>query len=94
MKYQISGQELQKSPRGCHKVTKKSLKKRICSRQDHLDEDLLFYDNVSMMDKLKVSERTLQRRRKNGEIRFIRFWGKIYYPKNFMVLPAHGTRSS
>jgi hypothetical protein len=30
-------------------------------------EDLLYYDNVSMMDKLKVSERTLQRRRKNGE---------------------------
>ena len=52
-------------------------------------EDLLYYDNVSMMDKLKVSERTLQRRRKNGEIRFIRFGGKIYYPKNFMVLPAH-----
>ena len=48
----------------------------------------MFYDNVSMMDKLKVSERTLQRRRKNGEIRFIRFGGKIYYPKNFMVLPA------
>ena len=48
-------------------------------------EDLLYYDNVSMMDKLKVSERTLQRRRKNGEIRFIRFGGKIYYPKNFMI---------
>ena len=51
-------------------------------------EDLLYYDNVSMMDKLKVSERTLQRRRKNGEIRFIRFGGKIYYPKNFMIRPV------
>ena len=41
-----------------------------------------------MMDKLKVSERTLQRRRKNGEIRFVRFGGKIYYPKNFMIRPV------
>ena len=88
MKYQISGQELQKALEVIAEVTKKSLKKAESVLDRPSDEDLLFYDNVSMMDKLKVSERTLQRRRKNGEIRFIRFGGKIYYPKNFMVLPA------
>jgi hypothetical protein len=89
MKYQISGQELQKALEVIVEVTKKSLKKAESVLDRPSDEDLLFYVNVSMMDKLKVSERTLQRRRKNGEIRFIRFGGKIYYPKNFMVLPAH-----
>ena len=49
--------------------------------------DLLYYDNVSMMDKLKVSERTLQRYRKQGKIRSTTFGGKVYYPKNFMILP-------
>jgi hypothetical protein len=88
MKYQISGQELQKALEVIAEVTKKSLKKAESVLDRPSDEDLLFYDNVSMMDKLKVSERTLQRRRKNGEIRFIRFGGKIYYPKNFMVLPV------
>ena len=89
MKYQISGQELQKALEVIAEVTKKSLKKAESVLDRPSDEDLLFYDNVSMMEKLMVSERTLQRRRKNGEIRFIRFGGKIYYPKNFMVLPAH-----
>ena len=88
MKYQISGQELQKALEVIAEVTKKSLKKAESVLDRPSDEDLLFYDNVSMMEKLMVSERTLQRRRKNGEIRFIRFGGKIYYPKNFMVLPA------
>ena len=85
MKYQIRGQELQKALEVIAEVTKKSLKKAESVLDRPSDEDLLFYDNVSMMDKLKVSERTLQRRRKNGEIRFIRFGGKIYYPKNFMI---------
>jgi hypothetical protein len=48
----------------------------------------MYYNNVSMMEKLKVSERTLQRYRKNGKIRHTTFGGKIYYPKNFMVLPV------
>jgi hypothetical protein len=87
MKYQISGQELEKALELVSKVMNPLKKQNLFRRPS--DEDLLFYDNVSMMEKLKVSERTLQRRRKNGEIRFIRFGGKIYYPKNFMVLPAH-----
>ena len=87
MKYQISGQELQKALELVSKVMN-PLKKAESVLDRPSDEDLLFYDNVSMMEKLMVSERTLQRRRKNGEIRFIRFGGKIYYPKNFMVLPA------
>ena len=87
MKYQISGQELEKALELVSKVMN-PLKKAESVLDRPSDEDLLFYDNVSMMDKVKVSERTLQRRRKNGEIRFIRFGGKIYYPKNFMVLPA------
>ena len=87
MTYLISGQELQKALEVLAEVVN-PLKKAESVLDRPSDEDLLFYDNVSMMDKLKVSERTLQRRRKNGEIRFIRFGGKIYYPKNFMVLPA------
>ena len=63
-----------------------SEKNPVDGLQSHAD--LLFYDNVSMMDKLKVSERTLQRYRKQGKIRSTTFGGKVYYPKNFMVLPA------
>ena len=72
MMYQISGQELEKALELVSKVMN-PLKKAESVLERPSDEDLLFYDNVSMMDKLKVSERTLQRRRKNGEIRFIRF---------------------
>ena len=88
MTYLINGQELEKALELVSKVMN-PLKKAESVLDRPSDEDLLFYDNVSMMEKLMVSERTLQRRRKNGEIRFIRFGGKIYYPKNFMVLPAH-----
>ena len=88
MKYTISAESIQKALDVI--VTTVSSKKSGNNLADHLsDEDLLFYDNVSMMEKLKVTERTLQRYRKNGKIRFIRFGGKIYYPKNFMVLPLH-----
>ena len=76
MKYQISGQELEKVLELVSKVMN-PLKKAESVLDRPSDEDLLFYDNVSMMEKLMVSERTLQRRRKNGEIRFIRFGGKI-----------------
>lgn len=41
-----------------------------------------------MMEKLKVSERTLQRYRKQGKIRSTTFGGKVYYPKNFMIRPV------
>ena len=88
MTYLINVQELEKALELVSKVMN-PLKKAGSVLDRPSDEDLLFYDNVSMMEKLMVSERTLQRRRKNGEIRFIRFGGKIYYPKNFMVLPAH-----
>lgn len=88
MTYLINVQELEKALELVSKVMN-PLKKAESVLDRPSDEDLLFYDNVSMMEKLMVSERTLQRRRKNGEIRFIRFGGKIYYPKNFMVLPAH-----
>lgn len=88
MTYQVNGQELQKALEMIAEVVS-PLKKVEASPVSTPDEDLLFYDNVSMMEKLKVTERTLQRYRKNGKIRFIRFGGKIYYPKNFMVLPLH-----
>ena len=65
MKYQISGQGITKALEVIAEVTN-PLKSRICSRRPS-DEDLLFYDNVSMMEKLKVSERTLQRRRKTAK---------------------------
>lgn len=88
MMYQISGQELEKALELVSKVMN-PLKKAESVLDRPSDEDLLFYDNVSMMDKLKVSERTLQRYRKQGKIRSTTFGGKVYYPKNFMVLPAH-----
>lgn len=48
--------------------------------------DLLYYDNFSLKQKLHVSERTLQRYRKEGKIRSTVIGGKVYYPKNFLVL--------
>lgn len=84
MKYQISGQELEKVLELVSKVMNPLKKAETAS-----DDDWVYYDNVSLTKKLKVSERTLQRYRKNGKIRFTTFGGKIYYPKNFMVLPAH-----
>lgn len=50
--------------------------------------DLLYYDTTSMMQHLLVSERTLHRYRKQGKIKFTVIGGKIYYPKDFLILPA------
>ena len=86
MTYTISAESIQKALDVI--VTTVSSKKSGNNLADHLsDGDLLYYDNVSMMDKLKVSERTLQRYRKQGKIRSTTFGGKVYYPKNFMILP-------
>lgn len=87
MTYQLNGQELQKALEMLAEVVS-PLKKEETVLERPSDGDLLYYDNVSMMEKLKVSERTLQRYRKNGKIRHTTFGGKIYYPKNFMVLPV------
>ena len=87
MTYQLNGQQLQKALEIIAEVVS-PLKKEETILERLSDGDLLYYDNVSMMEKLKVSERTLQRYRKNGKIRHTTFGGKIYYPKNFMVLPV------
>ena len=87
MTYQLNGQQLQKALEMLAEVVS-PLKKEETVLERPSDGDLLYYDNVSMMEKLKVSERTLQRYRKNGKIRHTTFGGKIYYPKNFMVLPV------
>lgn len=50
--------------------------------------DLLYYDNHSLSRELKVTERTLQRYRKVGKIRSTVIGGKVYYPKNFLILPG------
>lgn len=83
MTYYLNGQELEKVLELVSKVMNPLKKVETAS-----DDDWVYYDNVSLTKKLKVSERTLQRYRKNGKIRFTTFGGKIYYPKNFMVLPA------
>ena len=87
MTHQMNGQQLQKALEMLAEVVS-PLKKEETVLERPSDGDLLYYDNVSMMEKLKVSERTLQRYRKNGKIRHTTFGGKIYYPKNFMVLPV------
>ena len=87
MTYQLNGQQLQKALEMLAEVVS-PLKKEETVLERPSDGDLLYYDNASMMEKLKVSERTLQRYRKNGKIRHTTFGGKIYYPKNFMVLPV------
>lgn len=84
--FQISSSDLNKALQIVSGIMSQNPSQRIrVVEESH--EDLLFYDNVSMMDKLNVSERTLQRLRKQGEIRFTKFGGKVYYPKNFMVTP-------
>ena len=87
MTYQLNGQQLQKALEMLAEVVS-PLKKEETILEMLSDGDLLYYDNASMMEKLKVSERTLQRYRKNGKIRHTTFGGKIYYPKSFMVLPV------
>lgn len=87
MTHQMNGQQSQKALEIIAEVVS-PLKKEETVLERLSDGDLLYYDNVSMMEKLKVSERTLQRYRKNGKIRHTTFGGKIYYPKNFMVLPV------
>ena len=80
MTYYLNGQELEKVLELVSKVMNPLKKAETAS-----DDDWVYYDNVSLTKKLKVSERTLQRYRKNGKIRFTTFGGKIYYPKNFMI---------
>lgn len=48
-------------------------------------EDMMYYDNSSLQRKLNITERTLHRYRKNGLVKWIKFKGKIYYPKNYLV---------
>ncbi len=92
MTHQMNGQQLQKALEMLAEVVsplKKeetvlerpsdALKKEETILEMLSDGDLLYYDNASMMEKLKVSERTLQRYRKNGKIRHTTFGGKIYY---------------
>lgn len=87
MKYSIEVHELQKAIENLADITSYSFSKKNPMEELFSHSDLLYYDNVSMMDKLKVSERTLQRYRKQGKIRSTTFGGKVYYPKNFMILP-------
>lgn len=80
MTYYLNVQELEKALELVSKIMNPLKKVETAS-----DDDWVYYDNVSLTKKLKVSERTLQRYRKNGKIRFTTFGGKIYYPKNFMI---------
>ncbi len=54
MKYQISGQELEKALELVSKVMN-PLKKAESVLDRPSDEDLLFYDNVSMMDGVRFT---------------------------------------
>lgn len=51
------------------------------TQQSHHD----YYDSADVKQLLKISDRTLQRLRKSGEIQYIRIGGKIYYPKSFFT---------
>ena len=44
-----------------------------------------YYDSADVKQLLKISDRTLQRLRKSGEIPHIKIGGKIYYPKSFFT---------
>ena len=82
--YKLNLEELKKALELIAEIVS-PLKKEGLTLDGPSDEDLVFYDNASMMDKLKVSERTLQRYRKQGKLRHMTFGGKIFYPKNFIM---------
>lgn len=84
MMYKLNLEELKKALELIATIIS-PLKKEGLTLDGPSDEDLVFYDNASMMDKLKVSERTLQRYRKQGKLRHMTFGGKIFYPKNFIM---------
>lgn len=84
MMYKLNLEELKKALELIAEIVS-PLKKEGLTLDGPSDEDLVFYDNASMMDKLKVSERTLQRYRKQGKLRHMTFGGKIFYPKNFIM---------
>lgn len=85
----FKGQDLQKALEALDVLSKTFSRMNNGDRQADLlpEQDLFCYDNASMMKKLKVSERTLQRYRKQGRIRSITFGGTVYYPKNFIITP-------
>ena len=83
MTHQMNGQLLQKALEMLAEVVS-PLKKEETVLERPSDGDLLYYDNASMMEKLKVSERTLQRYRKNGKIRHTTFGGKNWVPNRIV----------
>lgn len=86
MKFILATEELQKTLDALSLAVSSSKTEKSFEKLTS-DQDLPYYDNVSMMKVLNVTVRTLQRYRKNGKIRSMSFGGKIYYPKNFMVVP-------
>lgn len=46
-------------------------------------KDEQYYDNADLKIMFKVSDSTLYRMRKRGELPFIKPGGKIFYPKSF-----------
>ena len=51
--------------------------------QNKQHTDYEYYDSADVKQLLKISDRTLQRLRKSGEIPHIRIGRKIFYPKSF-----------
>ncbi|QQV04133.1 MULTISPECIES: helix-turn-helix domain-containing protein [Chryseobacterium] len=51
-----------------------------------------YYDSADVKQLLKISDRTLQRLRKSGEIPHIRIGRKIFYPRSFFTEAARDLR--
>jgi len=47
--------------------------------------DYPYYDSADVKQLLKISDRTLQRMRKSGDLPYIRIGRKILYPKSFFT---------
>lgn len=54
--------------------------------------DYEYYDSVDVKQLLKISDRTLQRLRKSGEIPHIRIGKKIFYSKSFFTEASKNLR--
>ena len=88
MNHLISGPQLSEAMAVITAAVAGTIKTQVMTVEPVTHTDLLYYDTQAMMKQLQVTERTLQRYRKEGKIRFTVVGGRVYYPKNFLIRPG------
>lgn len=55
----------------------------VCIKANRPQDDALYYDNSDLKKILNVSDSSLYRMRKTGELPFKKILGRIYYRKSY-----------